>query len=277
LFCNFLIHFIKEEKFRIFENLFNEKLKVLETANDYLKTEITNVKKEIFIVKTENNNLKIDNNNLKIDNNNLKIENNNLKSRIDILETYDIPLSLVRGSKESNYTLTNDSVLFNVNNWCSVFLNRIIEKVSFFFCFFMIICSRVFIIGLFIGLFIYYFFFSKSGFSFTPDSSHWSEFGIVDSNKIKECFNTHICYKNSFFFFSFFIIFYFISFLIGLCLEFKIYDCCYYRLCNNSTTKDLPSLRFPSATRVALQVNMDDNTLHFFRNGMFFINSIIII
>jgi DUF4097 and DUF4098 domain-containing protein YvlB len=92
---------VLNEKLKILENLFNKKLKVLETANDNLKIEITDMKKEIVIVKTENNNLKIDNNNLKIDNNNLKIDNNKLKNRIDILETYDIPLSLVRGSNES--------------------------------------------------------------------------------------------------------------------------------------------------------------------------------
>jgi hypothetical protein len=159
--------------------LFNEKLRVLETANDNLKTENTNMKKEITnmkaeigLVKTENNNLKASNINDKTEINNLKIENNNLKNRMDMLEAYDIPLSLVRGSDRSKYTLTNDSLLFNLNNWCSVFLDRIIKNVSFFsffFWFLMIIYSRVFIIGLFIGLFIYllFLFFKKRVFNHT--------------------------------------------------------------------------------------------------------------
>jgi hypothetical protein len=304
------------EKFRIFENLFNEKLKVLETANDNLKTENINMKKEITNVKTENTNmkkemnevvelfnkkleglrkeqkevvedLKKENNNLKIDSINYKTEINNLKNRIDILEAYvNIPLSLVEGTDKSKYTHTNHSVLFNTHGSdCSVFLNRIIEKVSFFFLFSYDYFLRVFIIGLFIAyLFINYFFFSKSEFSFTPVPEHAGLFGIVDSNRIKECFNSGIFNNNSFFFFIFllystlflfyfFIIFYFISFLIGLCLGMYTSSCC---LCNNSTSIPLPSFSFPSGTRVALQVNMDDKTLHFFHNGMFFINNVII-
>jgi regulator of replication initiation timing len=167
---------------------------IVKTENFKDKTEITNMKKEIIIVKTENNNLKID--------------NNNLQNRIDILETLvNIPLSVVEGSDRSRCTLTNDSVLFNGGGSpCSVFLNRIIQNVSFFFCFFMIICLRVFIIGLFIGLFIYLLFiFSKSEFSFTPDPTNYvCYFGIVDSNRINECFNSGIYNNNSFFFFLFF-------------------------------------------------------------------------
>jgi hypothetical protein len=106
------------EKLRIFENLFNEKLRVLETAY---------------------NNLQIDNNNLKTENIKDKTEINNLKNRIDILETcVNIPLSSVRGSNESRYTLTHDSVLFNTGRgYCSVFLNSIIKNVFFFFFFFI--------------------------------------------------------------------------------------------------------------------------------------------
>jgi hypothetical protein len=142
------------KKFRVFENLFNEKL---EGLREEQKIVVDDLEKKY----------KKENDDLKKEITNLKTENNNLKNRIDVLETYDIPLSLVRGSNESKYTLTNDSVLFNTRGgWYSVFLNKIIEKVSFFFSFLMIICLRVFIIGLFIGLFIYllFLFFQKASF-----------------------------------------------------------------------------------------------------------------
>jgi hypothetical protein len=161
--CNFPFHFIKDGlllddtlmigNLRILENLFNEKLRVLETAYDNLNTENINMKKEITNLKTENINTKKEITKMKKENINDKIEISNMKKEIAFVKTENnnvkatyindkglegyvcIPLSVVEGSDRSRYTLANDSVLFNANDWCSVFLDTIIEKVFFFFFF----------------------------------------------------------------------------------------------------------------------------------------------
>jgi hypothetical protein len=98
-----------------------------------------------------------------------------------------------------------------------------------------------------------------------------SQFGIVDSSKIKG-FNKYFDYNNSFFFFSYFFLIFGIFHLclfvwIGLFFQFnKSFSS---SLWNNSSCKNLSSYNCPNGTRIAVEVNMDDKTFHIFHNGKF--------